>query len=69
VLVMFDVDPPLSGEPMQLVRLRVRRDALQVLGLAVLEPDAGGTVDLDVLIGEDGLPREIRAIRNSQEER
>jgi hypothetical protein len=69
VLLMFDAEPPLSSEPVQMVRLRVRRDALQALGLAVLEPDAAGTVELAVLVGEDGLPRDIRQVRSPQEER
>lgn len=66
---MFDFSPPLETEPLQLVRLRVPREALQGLGVPLLEPDAAGMVDLDVLIGSDGLPRNIRRVRTQQEER
>jgi hypothetical protein len=69
VLMMFEYMPALKTEPLQLVRLRVPREALQGLGVTLLEPDAGGTVDLDMLVGEDGLPRDIRRVRLAQEER
>lgn len=68
ILMLFDATPALRGEPLQLVRLRLPREALQVLGVALLEPEAGGMVDLDVLVGEDGLPRDIRTLRQLQEE-
>ena len=68
ILMLFDATPALRGEPLQLVRLRLPREALQGLGVALLEPDAGGMVDLDVLVGEDGLPRDIRKVRQLQEE-
>jgi hypothetical protein len=63
ILMLFDATPALRGEPLQLVRLRLPREALQGLGVALLEPEAGGMVDVDVLVGEDGLPRDIRRIR------
>lgn len=68
VLMMFAATPARRGEPLQLVRLRLPREALQGLGVALLEPEAGGMVDLDVLVGEDGLPRDIRKVRQLQEE-
>jgi len=69
ILMMFDFAPALTTEPLQLVRLRVPREALQGLGVALIEPDAAGMVDLDVLVGEDGLPRNIRKVQRGQEER
>lgn len=69
VLMMFDAGPAQDSEPLQLVRLRLPREALQALGLALLEPDASGVVDVDVLIGEDGLPRDIRRVRMGREHR
>jgi len=69
ILVMFDFAPAFDTEPLQLVRLRVPREALQELGVPLLEPDATGMVDLDMLVGEDGLPRDIRRIRREQEDR
>lgn len=66
-LMLFDAGPMQLREPLQMVRLRLPREALQALGLALLEPDACGVVDLDVLVGEDGLPRDIRQVRIGQE--
>jgi len=68
-LMLFDAGPLQSREPLQMVRLRLPREALQALGLVLLEPDAGGVVDVDVLVGEDGLPRDIRQVRIGQEQR
>lgn len=67
VLMQFDLAPMRAHEPLQMVRLRLPREALQALGLALLEPDARGLVDVDVLVGEDGLPRDIRKVRIGQE--
>ncbi|MGE0866219.1 MAG: hypothetical protein AB7P34_20155 [Vicinamibacterales bacterium] len=69
VLMMFDAAPLQEREPLQMVRLRLPREALRALGLVLLEPDAGGVVDVDVLVGEDGLPRDIRQVRLGQEQR
>jgi len=68
-LMLFDAGPLQLREPLQMVRLRLPREALQALGLVLLEPDAGGVVDVDVLVGEDGLPRDIRQVRIGQEQR
>jgi hypothetical protein len=69
ILMMFETTPALPSEPLQLVRLRIPKEALPGLGIALFDPDAGGTVDVDVLVGEDGLPKNIRRIRLAQEER
>jgi len=68
-LMLFDAGPWRLREPLQMVRLRLPREALQALGLVLLEPHAGGVVDVDVLVGEDGLPRDIRQVRMGQEQR
>lgn len=67
VVMPFGAGPVHDTEPLQLVRLRIPRQALRALGLVLLEPDAPGLVDVDVLIGEDGLPRDIRKIHLEQE--
>ncbi len=54
-------------EVLQIVRLRLPRETLQSLGVVLLEPDAGGVIDIDVLVGEDGLARDIRQVRTGQE--
>jgi hypothetical protein len=69
VLMMFEPMPASPAETLQLVRLRVPGEALLALGLPPFEPDASGLVDIDMLVGEDGLPRNIRKIHVEQEER
>jgi hypothetical protein len=54
-------------ESLQLVRLRLPREVLQALGVVFLEPELQTVVDVDVLVGEDGLPRDIRQVRARQE--
>jgi hypothetical protein len=54
-------------EALQVVRIRIPRAALETLGLVLLEPDAEGVVDVDVLVGEDGLPRDLSHVRAGQE--
>jgi hypothetical protein len=61
-LVTFAADPLDETEMMQLVRLRMPRAALASLRIPVEDPSAPGLVDVDVLIGEDGLARDIRRI-------
>ena len=58
--------PLMAGEPIRIVRMRVARSVLGDLGLpspAVL-PRAGAseidTIDIDVLVGEDGVARGVR---------
>jgi len=67
LLMVFDHASP--TETLQLVRLRVPGEALLALGLAPFEPDASGLVDIDLLVGDDGLPKNIRRVRVLQEER
>lgn len=67
VLMTLDWEPVRDGEALQLIRLRLSRDALQTLGIVLAEPGTAGSVDVDVLIGEDGLPRDIRKVRVIEE--
>lgn len=67
VLMALGAGPVRDTEALQLVRLRLPREALQGLGVVLLEPDAAGVVDVDVLIGEDGLARDIRQVRTGGE--
>jgi hypothetical protein len=52
-------DPILDASATSIVRVRVSRTALVTLGIPV-EPDDGGTVDLEMVVGEDGVARTIR---------
>ena len=63
----FSPQPIGEAEVLQIVRLRVPREALQALGVALVEPDAEGMVDVDVAVGEDGLARDIRQVTTGQE--
>jgi hypothetical protein len=68
VLMNLGASPVRDTEVLQLVRLRLPREALQTLGVVLLEPDAAAMVDVDVLIGEDGVARDIRQVRAGQEQ-
>lgn len=63
VLASFAIDQIQDTEELAVVRLRVPQDALAALGIATTEPASAGLVDIDVLIGGDGLPRDIRRVR------
>ena len=63
VIMTLAVDPLFDTEPLQIVRVRMPRAALRTLGVALVEPEAEGLVDVDVLVGGDGLPRDIRRVR------
>lgn len=58
--VMPGADPILGGGAISIVRVRVPRAALAPLGLALVEPNDGGSVDLELLVDEDGITRTIR---------
>lgn len=66
-LLRFSPQPIGEAEVLQIVRLRLPREALQALGVVLVEPDAEGMVDVDVLVGEDGLARDIRQVSTGQE--
>jgi len=50
------------GEPtgLSVVRVRMSRSAFASLGFPILEPDAAGVVDVEVIVGEDGVAQSIR---------
>jgi len=50
--------PIASGELVQVVRMRVDRSALSALG--VTQSGSNDTVEVDVLVGEDGVARGLR---------
>jgi hypothetical protein len=53
-------DPIFDAGAVSVVRVRVPRSALVTLGLPLVEPNDTGSVDLEVLVGEDGIARTIR---------
>ena len=50
--------PIASGELVQVVRMRVDRSALSALGIT--QNGSADTVEIDVLVGEDGVARGLR---------
>jgi hypothetical protein len=62
-LLTLAIDGVSDAESLQLVRVRMPRAALGTLGLALYDPEATGMVDVDIVVGDDGLPRDIRDIR------
>jgi hypothetical protein len=62
-LAALAVDPVQDTEQLVLVHIRVPSDALLALGIATNEPGIPGLVDVEVLVGGDGLPRDIRSMR------
>lgn len=62
VVITLTVDPALETETLQLVRVRMPRPALQAAGVVISGPNADGFVEVDVVVGEDGLPRDIRRV-------
>jgi hypothetical protein len=57
--VVLVADPILDTSTTTLVRVRVPRSTLVTLGIAPLEPDEAGSVDLEMLVGEDGVAQVI----------
>jgi hypothetical protein len=53
-------DPVLDASALSMVRVRMPRSALARLGIPIADPDATGSVDLEVVVGEDGIARTIR---------
>lgn len=56
-------EPILQGEPVRMVRMRVPASTLTGLGVRPTTGMAGEHVDVDVIIGEDGVARAIRVGR------
>jgi len=51
-----------AGEPIRVVRMRVARSVLGELGISSTRADSAeaNSVDIDVLVGEDGVARGVR---------
>jgi len=51
-----------AGAPgsLSVMRVRMSRSAFASLGFPILEPDAAGVVDVEVIVGEDGVAQSIR---------
>jgi len=47
----------------QVVQLRIPRAALPSFGVPIIDPDATGMVNLEVLLDGDGFTRAIRVAR------
>ena len=58
--IVLMADPMLDVSAMSIVRARVPRTALVPLGIQLVEPNDNGSVDLEMLVGEDGVARTIR---------
>jgi hypothetical protein len=56
-------EPILQGEPVRMVRMRVPAATLTGLGVRPVTGIPGEHVDLDVIVGEDGVARAIRVGR------
>ncbi len=46
--------------PLTMMRVRMSRSAFSRLGVPIANPDGDGMVDVEVLVGEDGVARSIR---------
>jgi len=58
--VVFVLEPPGAEETVRVVRIRVARSALASLGIQTVAAQDGDTVEVDVLVGEDGVARGVR---------
>lgn len=63
--VAIDDLVPADGEALQIVRVRMPSSSLPALGVRVSAPSLDGPVlvDVDLVVGVDGWPREVRDIR------
>jgi hypothetical protein len=55
-------DPTFETESFEVVRLRLPGTSLEAIGVSLMGPE-DSLVDVDVVVGGDGLPRAIRSIR------
>jgi hypothetical protein len=54
------VPEPFSDTALHVVRVRMATMALATLGMPLADPDAQGLVDVEILVGDDGVARSIR---------
>ena len=52
----------LAGPPLSVMRVRMPRGAFARLGIPIANPDAEGLVDVEVLVGHDGVAQSIRRV-------
>jgi hypothetical protein len=62
-VVRLVADATLANEPLQIIRVRLPRTSLEALGITLDNSEASSLVDVDVVVGSDGLPRAIQQIR------
>ena len=53
-------EPILAGEPVRVVRMRVPTSSLAALGVRSLAGEFADAIDVDVIVGEDGVARAIK---------
>ena len=53
-------DPFARETPMNIVRVQMSRTAFATLGVPIANPDAEGLVEVEMLVGDDGVARTIR---------
>ena len=53
-------EPILAGEPVRVVRMRVPISSLSALGVRSMTGDLVEAVDVDIIVGDDGVARAIR---------
>lgn len=51
---------PTTSEDSTVVRVQMQRAALEALGLPINEEHAGDWIQVDLLVGDDGLPQAVR---------
>jgi len=57
---------PAAAEDATVVRVQMQRAALGALGLPVSEEHAGDWIQVDLLVGDDGLPQAVRLPSTTQ---
>jgi hypothetical protein len=55
--------PIAAGEPVQIVRMRIARDTLLSMGLRPVAMSDADRIDVEMLVGEDGVARGLRVGR------
>lgn len=53
-------DPPVETAALQVVRVRMSRTAFASLGVPIENPDADGLMEVEMIVGDDGVARSIR---------
>jgi hypothetical protein len=61
--LLLIADPMFDPARATVVSVRMPRSALAFFGLPVAELEAGGDVDVEMIVGEDGIARAIRRVR------